>query len=358
MLEDCIALVSNAEDGDIAAYGFGASAPALRTVERHRVGTHVMPLAVGADRQTVFAAARGAAPALVKCTLDTLTGHLTTDYRVAIDASIVALALDRTDRFLFGAAYGGHEVVVYSVAGLDRGDPKPVQTLRGVRNAHSVVVTGDNRFAYVTSLANDEILCCSIDVNLAQPLGMIETATLDRGFGPRHMSLSPDGKWLYVLSEFRATVAVFRRDADSGKLALHSVSARPSVLAGMLDGFVRPPATDPQPDPATLTSLIWAADIHVRPDGQFVYISERTTNRILVLRVTLNGALEHASHFDTEAQPRGFSIDPSGRLLLACGEKSTQVSLYGIDAKSGALTLHSRARGGRGANWVKIVPRE
>ena len=358
MLESCIALVSNAEDGDIATYEFGASARALHTGERHRVGAQVMPLAIGSDRQTVFAATRGAAPSLVKCTLDTLTGRLTTDYRVAIDASIVALALDRTGSFLFGAAYGSHEVVVYSVARLDRGDPKPVQTLRGVRNAHSVVVSGDNRFVYVTSLANDEILCCSIVENTAQPLGMIETVTLDRGFGPRHMRLSPDGKWLYVLSEFRATVAVFRRDGDSGKLTLHSVSARPSALAGMPDGFVRPPATDPQPDPAVLTSLIWAADIHVRTDGQFVYTSERTTNRIFVLRVTPNGALEHVGHLDTEAQPRGFSIDPSGRFLLVCGEKSTQVSLYGIDAQSGALTLHSRADGGRGANWVEIVPRE
>lgn len=355
MLENCIALVSNSEDADIATYGFGASASSLRAGERHRVGAHVMPLTTSADRQTVFAATRGAAPSLVKCSLDTLAGRLTTDYRVAIDASLVALALDRTGRFLFGAAYGSHEVVVYSVARLDRGDPKPVQTLRGVRNAHSVVVTDDNRFVYVTSLANDEILCCSINENTARPLGMIETVALDRGFGPRHMRLSPNGEWLYVLSEFRATVAVFRRIGDSGKLVLHSVSARPHALAEMFDGFVRPPATDPQPDPATLTSLIWAADIHVRPDGQFVYISERTTNRIFALHVTPNGALEQAGDFETEAQPRGFSIDPSGRFLLVCGERSTQVSLYGIDAKSGALTLHSRTRGGSGANWVEIV---
>jgi 6-phosphogluconolactonase len=129
------------------------------------------------------------------------------------------------------------------------------------------------------------------------------------------------------------------------------------VLAGLNDGFARPPSTEPQPDPATLTSLIWAADIHVRPDGLFIYISERTTNRLLVLRVRPDGMLEHASHVETEAQPRGFCIDPSGRFLVVCGEKSTHVSLFSIDPDSGALALCSRSCGGRVANFVEIVAR-
>jgi 6-phosphogluconolactonase len=134
-------------------------------------------------------------------------------------------------------------------------------------------------------------------------------------------------------------------------------SPRANVLARLNNGSVRPPATDPQPDPASLTSLIWAADIHVRPDGRFVYISERTTSRLLLLRVRPDGMLEHAGHVDTEMQPCGFCIDPSGQFLVVCGERSTHVSLFSIDMDSGALALRSRSGGGRGANWVEIVTR-
>jgi 6-phosphogluconolactonase len=356
-LGNCIVLVSNLADGDLSTYAFDSSTTTLHAGERHEIGSQVMPLALSVDQRALYAATRGASPSLVKCTLDTRTGHLTDGYRIAIDASLVSLAMDRSGRFLFGASYGGHEVVVYSLARLDAGDNTPLQTLSGVRNAHAVVVSDDNRFVYATSLGNDELLCCEIHTDAAQPLTIVDTVSFEDGFGPRHMRLSPGGEWLYVLSEFRATVAVFRRDAATGKLALHGVSPRAGVLAGFNDGFARPPATDPQPDPETLTSLIWAADIHVRPDGRFVYISERTTSRLLVLRVKPDGMLEHASHVETEAQPRGFCIDPSGRFLVACGERSTHVSLFSIDTDSGALTLCSRSGGGRGANWVDIVAR-
>jgi 6-phosphogluconolactonase len=71
--------------------------------------------------------------------------------------------------------------------------------------------------------------------------------------------------------------------------------------------------------------------------------------------VTHEGSLEYAGFTDTEAQPRGFRIDPSGRFLVACGERSAQVVVYAIDADSGALSAVSRCEGGRGANWVEIV---
>jgi 6-phosphogluconolactonase len=110
-----------------------------------------------------------------------------------------------------------------------------------------------------------------------------------------------------------------------------------------------------QPDPAELAKLAWAADIHVAPDGRFVYVSERTSSQLLTLRVAQDGALEFVAATPTETQPRGFRIDPTGRFLVACGEKSQHVSVYAIDAASGALTPVSRSEGGRGANWVEIV---
>jgi 6-phosphogluconolactonase len=180
---------------------------------------------------------------------------------------------------------------------------------------------------------------------------------LDKGFGPRHLRFSPSGEFLYVLSEFRATVAVFRRDRQSGRLSLQSVSPRAAPLSNLDDGWARPSLSNPiQPDPKTLLSLVWAADIQIRPDGRFVYVSERTSSRLLIFRVAADGAsLQYAGCISTEEQPRGFRIDSIGTFLVACGEKSSQLSVYGIDADSGELSLLSRCEGGRGANWIEIV---
>lgn len=360
MPEHCFAILSNAEDASLATYRFDASSvsPALHVNERIAAGPGVMPLAVNIDQRWLFAATRGSTPSLVKYSVDPRAARLTAEYRIPIDASLVSLTADRTGRLLFGVSYGSHKLLAFGVDQLDRGNAMPLQAESGIRNAHGVVVSGDSRFVYATSLGNDAVLSWTLDRNATPPLAALETLSVGRSFGPRHLRLSPDGAWLYVLSEFRATVAVFRRDTRTGRLVPHSVCARPDVLTGLKDGFPRPPATEPQPDPATLASLVWAADIHVRPDGRFVYFSERTTNRLFTLRVRADGMLEHAGHVDTEPQPRGFCIDPSGRTLLACGEHSTHVSLFSIDAQTGALTLCSRSEGGRGANWVEIVSME
>jgi 6-phosphogluconolactonase (cycloisomerase 2 family) len=60
----------------------------------------------------------------------------------------------------------------------------------------------------------------------------------------------------------------------------------------------------------------------IGPTTSLVYLSER----IFVLRVTPDGVLELVGHIKTEPQPLDFNIEPAGRFLIACGEKSTHVS--------------------------------
>ena len=101
---------------------------------------------------------------------------------------------------------------------------------------------------------------------------------------------------------------------------------------------------------------IWAADIHLTPDGKFLYLSERTESTLNAFSVDgATGRLTYRSTHATERQPRGFAIDPSGRFVVATGEKSDMISLYAIDAASGALERRRRYPTGKGANWVAIV---
>jgi 6-phosphogluconolactonase len=71
-----------------------------------------------------------------------------------------------------------------------------------------------------------------------------------------------------------------------------------------------------------------------------------------------SGRLSYVSTLTTEPSPRGFNIDPSGRFLVAAGQKSDTVSLYAIAPQDGSLRLVGKAPSGKGANWVNIVTTE
>lgn len=108
--------------------------------------------------------------------------------------------------------------------------------------------------------------------------------------------------------------------------------------------------------PAGSKDKPWAADIHLTPDGRFLYASERTSSTIAAFRVNGDsGKLALIGNYPTETQPRGFNIDPEGKYLLAVGQKSHSMSTYEIDQKTGALRRLSHLDVGKNPNWVEIV---
>ncbi|CAN7778409.1 lactonase family protein [Paraburkholderia sp. SIMBA_054] len=346
------AIVSNAVDGDLAVFRVDGSTGGIERIARHPAGDTVMPLALSADGRVLHAATRGAQRSIVTYSVDPHTGSLAHLRTASIEPSLAYLSLTPSDDWLLGASYGESSVSLYRASPLDSAEIRPRQVVEGFVHAHAVIASADGRFAYATSLGSDTVFCFLIvrDANDAT-LELVQKVPVEAGFGPRHLRLSPDEKTLYVSSEFRATVAVFSRDGETGALSARSVSPRAPSLAHLNDGCLR----TSQIDAATAATLVWAADLQVTPDGRYVYVAERTSSRLIAYRATREGSLEYAGFTDTEAQPRGFMIDPSGRFLVACGEKSAQVVVYAIDADSGALSAVSRCEGGRGANWVEIV---
>jgi 6-phosphogluconolactonase len=346
--------VANSKDGDIGVFHLDARSGALTPHARVAVQDNVMPMSLSPDRRRLYAATRGSDKRINEYAIDARTGGLAPRAQAPITSSFAYLCAEPKGRFLLGASYGEHIVSLYRVHDVEGAKGEPLQVIGDIEHAHAVIVSADGRFAYASSLGSDRVFCFALEDE--GRLVDIGTVDLGAGFGPRHLRFSPDGGVLYVLSEFRATVAAFARNAATGKLTALHVSPRAADLAHLDDGFARPSPSDPvQPDPAALAKLVWAADIHVSPDGRFVYVSERTTSRLLTLRVAHDGTLECVGSTATETQPRGFRIDPTGRFLVACGEKSQHVAVYAIDSASGALTPVARCEGGNGANWVEIV---
>ena len=343
--------VSNAEDGDIATYVLKAGG-ALEPGERVKADKGVMPMSVSPDRRYLIAAVRAAASSAWTYSIDRTTGALKLVGTAPLAANCPYIVFDRSGRFVLGASYGENRIVVHRFGG-DGLVGELVQAMPAARNPHAIRTDETNRYAYVPHLGSDQIFQLTFD----DASGRLAANTpplvqMAQGSGPRHFVTSPDNRFVYLLSELTATVTALALDGGSGLLTeVSSVSALPpgSTLVPGAPRGPNAPARD-------VTNDAWASDIHVTPDGRFVYAAERTGNTLTTLRVDLeSGRLSYAASIETEPQPRGFRIDPSGRCLIVSGEKSETISSYAIDPASGALTLVGRYPVGKGANWVEIV---
>jgi 6-phosphogluconolactonase len=349
--------VSNAEDGEIAAYAMQPDGT-LRALARTQVAKTVMPMALSPNRRLLYAASRSKPYTAHVYAIDRGTGALKALSSAPLAESFPYISLDRNGRFLFGASYGGHLVSVNAVGGDGRVLPEPLQVIPVGRNAHSILVDASNRFVYVPNLGTDQIFQFVFDEKSGRLASNTPAvAQMRQGTGPRHFVFSPDNRFVYLLSELVATVTTLSLDPKTGLLAeVSSATALPpdsKLVPGAPRGAVGAPGGPP---PRNTDNDIWAADLHLTPDGKFLYASERTSSTLAAFSVdAASGKLSYLSSTPTERQPRGFAIDPGGRFLVAAGEKSETLSVYAIDRASGALKLVHKAPAGKGANWVEIV---
>src|SRR3981189_3564688 len=349
--------VSNAEDGDIGVYALKADGT-LSPGARVPAAKVVMPMTVSPDKRFLYAASRSKPYSVHAYAIDPATGALKLVATSPLAESFPYISLDATGRFLFGASYGGNLVSVNSIAGDRRVSPAPLQATPTARNAHAIRVDNSNQFVYVPHLGTDQIFQFVFDEKsgrlASNPPPILQ---LKAGTGPRHLIVSADNRFVYLLSELVATVTTLSLDPKTGLLTeVGSTSALPpdsKLQPGAPRGGVGAPGGPP---PRNTDNDIWAADLHMTPDGKFLYASERTSNTLAAFGVdAASGKLAYLSSTPTEKQPRGFAIDPKGKFLVASGEKSETISVYALDPASGALKLLQKVPAGKGANWVEIV---
>jgi 6-phosphogluconolactonase len=349
--------VSNAADGDIGTYRMladGALQPGARVKAARAVG----PIAVSPDRRFLYAAVRSEPFSLHAYAIDQGTGVLKPLSVSPLTDSFPYISLDQTGRYLFGASYHGHLISVNAVRGDGRVAAAPRQVIPVGRNAHSIRTDASNRFVYVPALGSDQIFQFAFDAESGRLCANTPAVVpMKAGTGPRHFVTSADNRFLYLLSELLATVTTFALDGNTGLLTEIGAASGLAPDTRLVPGAPRLATEMAAAAPVRNRERdIWAADIHMTPDGRFLYISERTGSTMGTFSVNSeNGKLTYLASTPTEKQPRGFAIAADGRFLVAAGEKSDTISVYAIGEASGALSLLAKYPGGRGANWVDIV---
>jgi 6-phosphogluconolactonase len=212
-----------------------------------------------------------------------------------------------------------------------------LQSVATAPNAHCVVVDPSNRFVLNASLGGDVIHQHVFDASTGtlSPNNPPTVAVKAKG-GPRHLVFSSDRRFVYLLNELDGAIYVFPYDGTTGTLG-----EEVQIASAVPPGFSGKP---------------WGADIHLTPNGKFLYASERTSSTLAAFTVNRStGALTSVGSCQTEAQPRGFAIDPAGKFLLAAGQLSNSMTVYSIDQESGALARLSEYPVGKNPNWIEIV---
>ncbi len=293
------------------------------------------PMAVSPDRRFLYAGARGEPKIAAGFAIDPASGKLKHVGSGPLADSLAYIATDRTGRFLLGASYPGHKVTVNPIE--PPGTVQPQQlVLLNYPNAHSILADAANRHVLVPTLGNDRINQFTFDAATGKLAPTTSPAAeVKPKAGPRHFRFHPGGKLVYVIGELDGAVYVFDYNAATVDLTQkQTVSALPPDFQG-------------KPS---------AADIHITPDGKFLYASERTSSTLAGFRVDpAKGTLTPIGSVPTEKQPRGFAIDTSGRYLLAVGQLSHGLSSYAIDPACGKLTKLKEYPMGKNPNWIEIV---
>jgi 6-phosphogluconolactonase len=338
--------VSNAEDGDIGMYTLRADG-ALERGARVKAGKAVGPMSVSPDKRFLVAAVRSQPYTAWSYVIERASGVLKAAGSGPLADSMPYITHDRSGHFLLSASYGAHLV---SVNRLDEDGcaSRPIQVVRTARHAHAVAVDRSNHFVFVLHLGTDQVFQFFFDARGGRlTANTPPVLQLKAGSGPRHLVVSRDNRFVYVLNELTGTVTTLAHEEG----LLDEVD---TVSALSPESRLRPGAPRPQ-EGRDVSNDIWASDLHLTPDGRFLYCAERTSSTIGTLKVDpVNGKLSYVGSTPTEKQPRGFRIDPTGKFMVVAGEKSDTLSSYAIQP-DGGLKLVGKYPTGKGSNWVEIV---
>ena len=297
-------------------------------------GGHSMPLALSPDRRVLYAAVRSAPFPCPSYAINHQYGHLTLLGVATLPGEMCYIVTDHTGRHLLSATYPGSKIASSPIDENGIVRSPPTQVIDTPPKAHSILPDPSNRFVYAASLGGDCIVRTAFDAEagVMKVLGLVKAKA---GAGPRHLRFSPNGRFLYLINELDGTINAYRFDADSGALTeLQSVSLLPPGATGR----------------------VASADIHLTPDGRFLYGSERVTNTLAAFRVdAANGTLSPIGSVPSEDSPRGFAIDPTGAFLLCAGQKSNRVAVYAIGQQTGALTRLHAHEVGENPNWIEFL---
>nr|WP_100433566.1 lactonase family protein [Flavobacterium sp. 1] len=257
----------------------------------------------------------------------------------------VYLSVHKSGKWLVNANYTEGSVAVHSLT--EDGKISPIvqsysysegsidKERQDRSHVHSSVFSPNCDFVFLPDLGADKIRCYQFDSLQKQPLQETPypfTQTI-LGSGPRHFAFDPNGKYAYCVEEIAGFVSVYKYDN------------------GRLDSIQRIPAHSDE-----ITKGFSGSDIHVSPDGQFLYASNRgEENNIAIFSIASDGTLKTVGYQPTFGKtPRVFAIDSKGKFVIVANQSTGNVVVFKRDSVTGLLKKTGNEVKVKNASCVQI----
>ncbi|MGI4865523.1 MAG: lactonase family protein [Janthinobacterium lividum] len=346
--------VAGPQENTIFLYRLNSSTGALTAVSAQKGGAQPTYLALDARHRYLYAVSEtqsyqgqensGGVSALA---INQNTGALTMlDQQPSLGASPCYISLDKKEDNILVANYVGGNVVLLPRLGngqvaapadsSQHKRPTGPHKNQNTAHAHCIIPSPDNHFAFAVDLGTDKVYRYQMaHSTLGKPAAVAFSAK--PGAGPRHLTFHPNGRWAYLENELNSTITALIYDAKAGTFdEIHTLSTLPAGFTGENSG----------------------ADVHISPDGRFVYTSNRGDNSLAVFSIDASsGQLTLEQHISTQGKtPRNFALDPSGQILLVANQNSDNIFTYQVDKRTGRLTRTGQSVQVPSPMFVAVVP--
>nr|WP_285947992.1 lactonase family protein [Bacteroides intestinalis] len=221
------------------------------------------------------------------------------------------------------ANYSGGSMSIFPLK--KNGSLEPVDTLfegstggpdaerQATPHVHCTVFSPDGKYIFATDFSADRILRFVMHPDDPITHASLEAVDIEADSGPRHLTFSPNGKFAYLITELSGKVIAFSYD-DGCLEQIQTITADTVAARG-------------------------SADIHLSPDGKYLYASNRLKeDGIAIFAVNPeNGTLAKVGYQPTGIHPRNFNITPNGKYLLAACRDSNVIQVYKRNEVTGLL---------------------
>ena len=288
-------------------------------------------LALSPRHDYVYAVSEGQNSGVYSFSLDKSSGTLTPiNFQSTLSESPCYITIDQSGKNIHTANYGGGSITSFQVnhdgsltparSVLSFEGSGPDSTRQESPHLHSVMFTYKQDYLFAADLGSDKLYRLSTSNSPFEGQPNIDERSLKEfdmppGTGPRHFAFHPHGdKYLYVLGELSGEVLVY--DYEKGE-----ISHKQTVVADSVGAR-------------------GSADIHVSPDGQYLYASNRLqADGIAIFSINPDdGTLSKVGYQPTVRHPRNFVITPNGKYLLVAGRDDNKIQVFQINNQTGMLT--------------------
>ena len=180
-------------------------------------------------------------------------------------------------------------------------------------HVHCTAFSPDGKMLLATDFSADRIMHFDVEADPSKPHLKLENTPINDDSGPRHIIFSKDGRFVYIIGELSEAVTVC--SYDEGNIQV-----------------IQTIETHPQADRH-------AADIHLSPDGKFLYASVRNIeDGLAIFKVDqVTGLLEKVGYQHTGKHPRNFNITPNGKYVLVADMNDNRIEVFERNINTGML---------------------